>query len=82
GDALRAVSTLVKDPSRIVSTSDQQTAEELGGAIVARDGSGAVLAEVASLVADGKLVMHVVDVRPFDEAAAALSGVESGHARG
>jgi hypothetical protein len=26
--------------------------------------------------------MHVVDVRPFDEAAQALSGVESGHARG
>jgi NADPH2:quinone reductase len=82
GDALRAVAPLVKDPSRVVSTNDQQTAEELGGAIVERDGTGAVLSEVASLVADGKLDMHVVDVRPLDEAAQALSGVESGHSRG
>lgn len=82
GDALRAVATLVKDPSRIVSTADQQTAEEVGGSGVVRDGSGAVLSEVAWLVADGKLDMHVVDVRPFDEAGQALSGVESGHSRG
>jgi NADPH:quinone reductase-like Zn-dependent oxidoreductase len=41
-----------------------------------------VLAEVAQLVADGKLDPHAVDVRPLEEAAEALHGVESGHARG
>ncbi|MCW2720978.1 zinc-binding dehydrogenase, partial [Pseudonocardia sp.] len=55
---------------------------ELGGTEVVRDRSTAVLSELARLVAAGDLDPHVTDVRPFDEAAAALAAVEGGHAEG
>jgi NADPH:quinone reductase-like Zn-dependent oxidoreductase len=49
---------------------------------VVRDRSTAVLSELARLVAAGDLDPHVTDVRPFDEAGAALAAVEGGHAEG
>lgn len=82
GDALRAVSGLVKDPARLVTAADPATAAELGGAAVERDRTSRVLDEVARLVAGGKLDPHVRGVVPLDEAAHALASVESGHALG
>jgi NADPH2:quinone reductase len=82
GEALRDVAPLVRDRSRLLTTTDPQTAGEFGGTLVERDRSGRALQEVAQLVADGKLDPHVGDILPLDQAAAALSAVESGHARG
>jgi NADPH:quinone reductase-like Zn-dependent oxidoreductase len=82
GDALRHAADLLTDRSKLVTVADPQTAGELGGANVNRDLSGTKLAEVAQLVADGKLNPHAVDIVPFDKAADAINGVESGHARG
>jgi NADPH:quinone reductase-like Zn-dependent oxidoreductase len=82
GDALRSVGRLVRDGAKLISSADPATAAEFGGSAVERDRSGTVLARVAQLVADGKLDPHVSDVLPLDQAADALSAVESGHARG
>ncbi|MBW0109878.1 NADP-dependent oxidoreductase [Pseudonocardia sp. KRD-182] len=82
GDALRAVAGLSRDPSRIVSAGDPATAEEVGGALVARARTAAVLDAVVALVAQGKLDPHVTEVFPLDDAAAALQSVEAGHSRG
>jgi NADPH:quinone reductase-like Zn-dependent oxidoreductase len=81
GDALREVAGLVDDKSKLITAADPQTAAELGGDAVTRERAG-VLAEVTQLVADGKLNPHAVDVLPFDKAAEAVAGVESGHSRG
>jgi len=82
GESLRAIAGLASDRSRVLTTTDPDTAAELGGGGVERDGSGAVLAEIAQLVADGKLDPHVTDVVPLERSAEALASVESGHARG
>ncbi|MCW2814634.1 MAG: NADPH:quinone reductase [Nocardioides sp.] len=80
-DSLRTVAPLV-DPARLRSVADKPLVAELGGADVPRERSTRVLAVLASLVADGTLDPHVVDVRPFADAAAAMHEVESGHAVG
>jgi NADPH:quinone reductase-like Zn-dependent oxidoreductase len=80
GDALRSVASLAKD-GRIVSVADPATAGEFGGAYVQRDPAGS-LAGVAALVAEGKVDPKVEDVRPLDEAGAAVAAVEAGHTRG
>lgn len=82
GDSLRTIAELVADRSKLVTVADRQLVAQLGGSGVERDRSGAVLAELARLVADGELDPHVTDVRPLDDAAAALALVESGHATG
>ena len=82
GDALRSVADLVSDRSRLLTTTDPDAAAEVGGGGVERDGSGAVLAKIVALVAEGKLDPHVSDVVPLDRAAEALASVESGHTRG
>lgn len=82
GDALRAVAGLAKDPRKLITTADPETAAELGGAPVERDRTSRVLAEVAELIADGKLDPHVNDVLGFDDAPNAIAAVESGHAQG
>jgi NADPH:quinone reductase-like Zn-dependent oxidoreductase len=82
GDALKHAADLLADRSKLVTVADPQTAGELGGASVERNLSGTNLAEIGQLVADGKLNPHAVDVVPFDKAADAINGVESGHARG
>lgn len=82
GDALRSVANLITDRSRLLTTTDPDAAADVGGGGVERDGSGAVLAEIVQLVADGKLDPHVSDIVPLDRAAEALASVETGHARG
>ena len=82
GDALRAVAGLAKGARRIVSAADPATAAEVGGAAVLRARTGAVLGEVAGLVATGKIDPHVNETFPLAEAGEALAAVERGHARG
>lgn len=82
GDALRTIAELVTDRSKLVTVADRELAAELGGHGAERDRSRAVLAELARLVAAGTLDPHVTDVRPLDDAGAALALVESGHATG
>lgn len=82
GDALRTVAELVADRSRLVSVADKALAAELGGTELVRDRSTVVLTELARLVAAGELDPHVTDVRPFDEAGAAMRTVEDGHSLG
>lgn len=82
GDALRAAARLVEDRTRLRTVADRLLVAQLGGGGVERDRSTAVLARLAGLVAAGGLDPHVTDVRPFDEAGAALAAVEGGHARG
>jgi len=82
GPALRTLAALVPDRTRLVSIADHALVAELGGHAVERDRSTAVLAWLAALVADGVLDPLVTDVRPLEEAGAALAAVEAGHARG
>lgn len=82
GDALRAVAGVLSDPSRLATIADRPLAAELGGHGVERDRSTAVLSALAGLVAEGALDPHVTEIRPLDEAGAALATVEAGHTRG
>jgi NADPH:quinone reductase-like Zn-dependent oxidoreductase len=82
GDPLRTVAPLLTDRHRLISIADYGLSTELGGQQLVRDRSTAVLTELAGLVADGSLDPHVTDVRPFDDAPAALALVEQGHATG
>ncbi|WP_214401755.1 NADP-dependent oxidoreductase [Pseudonocardia lacus] len=82
GDALRTVAQLVGDRSKLFSVADRAVIAEVGGRVVERDRSTAVLDELARLVAAGELDPHVTEVRPLDEAGEALALVESGHATG
>ena len=82
GAALRTIAAVVPDRRRLLSVADRTVVAELGGAAVERDRSTAVLAELARLVAEGAFDPHVTQVRPLDEAGAALAEVESGHAEG
>jgi NADPH2:quinone reductase len=82
GQALRTLAALVPDRTRLVSIADHALVAELGGSAVERDRSTAVLTRLAALVAGGELDPLVTDVRPLEEAGAALAAVEAGHARG
>jgi len=81
GESLRELAPLVTDRSRLLSCADKPLAAELGGGEVPRRRTTAVYAEVARLVAEGRLD-PLVTVRPFAEAGAALAEVEAGHAQG
>ena len=82
GDPLRAVANLLTAPERLISIADYGLSTELGGQQIVRDRSTAVLDRLAADVADGRLDPYVTDVRPLDDAAAALELVEDGHATG
>ncbi|MGW1680801.1 NADP-dependent oxidoreductase [Saccharopolyspora sp. NPDC002376] len=82
GEALRTVAGLVEDRSRLLSIADKPLVAELGGRTVERDRSTAVLDSLAQLVVSGELDPCVKQVRPLDEAGAALAEVENGHVVG
>jgi NADPH:quinone reductase-like Zn-dependent oxidoreductase len=81
GEALRTVAVLV-DPKRLRSVADKPLVKALGGDEVPRERTTAVLTGLVRLVAEGALDPFVTDVRPFDDAPAAIRAVESGHAFG
>ena len=82
GEALEEVAELLKDRSKLVTAGDPATAGRLGGAMVRRARTGAVLAEVADLVIAGELRPFVTRDFPLDQAADAMRSVERGHAGG
>jgi NADPH:quinone reductase-like Zn-dependent oxidoreductase len=82
GDALRAVGDLVADPKRLVTAVDPGAAGEFGGHMIERSSDSHVLEAVAGLAASGDLKPFVTAVFPLDQAAEALSAVETGHAEG
>lgn len=81
GTALRAITGLVS-AGALYSVADKTLVKELGGNDVTRDRSTAVLAELARSIADGGLDPMVSEVRPLEQAGAALALVEGGHATG
>ncbi|WP_033294684.1 NADP-dependent oxidoreductase [Amycolatopsis jejuensis] len=82
GDALRTVAELVADKSRLRSVADKPLVGELGGQDVTRDRSTRVLTELVRRVEAGTLDPLVTEIRPFEDAKAALALVEDGHSLG
>lgn len=82
GQALRDVADLVTDDTKIVTSVDPATAEELGGAPLARDRTKASLEKITGVVEVGLVNPNVAEVYPLDKAGEALASVESGHSRG
>lgn len=82
GGGLRAVAELLDDRGKLISAGDPDTAAELGGHAIEREGTSRVLDLVAAMVAEQKLDPRVEDVLSFDDAADALAAVEKGHAKG
>lgn len=80
GDALRQIAAVAKQPERIVSTADPETAEELGGAGVQRTKEG--LAKVTEVAEYGLVTPNVVERFSLQDAQQAIATVEDGHAAG
>jgi len=79
-----AIEDLGVDPSRIDTVADFAAVEQYG---VKAEGNGAaataeVVAELAALVADGRLEVRIARTFPLDQVRAAFEEVEQGHARG
>ncbi|MFI6686568.1 NADP-dependent oxidoreductase [Streptomyces sp. NPDC050485] len=72
------------DPARIDTVIDFAAAQEFGVKTEgnASAGSVEVVAELASLVAEGELEVPIAAVFPLDEVRAAFEGLEKGHTRG
>ncbi|MEU9288258.1 NADP-dependent oxidoreductase [Streptomyces sp. NPDC048275] len=82
GEVLEAAATLVADRTKLITGADRETVARLGGVLVERARTAAVLDEVARLVAEGSLRPFVTQTFPLDRAGEALATVENGHARG
>lgn len=82
GDALREVAALAPSGEMIITAADGAAAAEFGGSRVLRARNAAVLDEVASLAAQGRLKPFVTATFPLDQIGEALALVESGHAMG
>src|SRR5512144_345385 len=82
GEALRVSPALVRDPRRIVSVVDAATVKELGGQYLFVRPDVEDLGELARLVDDGRVRVHVQDRFPWAEVRAAVDRAESGHVRG
>ncbi|MGW9827958.1 NADPH:quinone reductase-like Zn-dependent oxidoreductase [Brevibacterium pityocampae] len=80
GEALHAVAGTVKDPSRIITTADPETARQLGGASVER--TGEALAKITDVVKYEVVDPHVTGRFNLDDAGKALAAVEAGHTEG
>jgi NADPH:quinone reductase-like Zn-dependent oxidoreductase len=80
--SVRDLVALTGDPRRVVTIADFG-AGELGVQVTtSSDGAAPRLAEVAGLVAQGRLEMPVQEVFPFERAAEALRVSRDGHVRG
>lgn len=80
GDALRAVASLAKDPSRILTAADPELARELGGAAVER--TDEALEKITGVVEYGLVDPTVTARFSLDDAKQAIAAVETGHATG
>ncbi len=82
GEAMDATRELLKPGGSVVSITDGRAASEFGGQSIWVRPDSDDLAELAGLVADGKLVVHVSEVFDLDHAADAFRSLEAGHTRG
>ncbi|WP_326812661.1 NADP-dependent oxidoreductase [Streptomyces scopuliridis] len=82
GDTLRAAAELLVDRTKLFSVADKATVPQLGGAVVVRQRTAAVLDEVAKLVVSGALRPFVTRTFPLERADEALRAVEAGHVQG
>lgn len=82
GDDLSGLAALVADPKQLISIGDRVAAHELGGSGVTRRRTSAVFADIAALVAAGKVDPHVTSRFPLTHAGDALALVEDGHSTG
>ncbi|MBO3747940.1 NADP-dependent oxidoreductase [Streptosporangiaceae bacterium NEAU-GS5] len=73
---------LVKDRERITTIADFQRAPSLGVRMLRGERSAARLSKIVDLYAQGLLKVHLREVFPLEEAAAAHQTLESGHGRG
>ena len=80
GEALRELAPLAKEPSRIISAADADTATQLGGS--GRERAEGVLEKITGVIQYGLVDPHVVVTFPLARAAEAIAAVESGHAGG
>ncbi|MFJ4869133.1 NADP-dependent oxidoreductase [Streptomyces sp. NPDC088757] len=81
-DGLRVAAELVKDKNRVGTIFAYEVYEELGVRWIGSQRSAQRLAELAGLVADGKLTVHVRKTFPLADAAEAHRELETGHGRG
>ncbi len=82
GDALDVSFEVVGDASRVASVTDAASVLERGGAYVFVRPDSAQIAELAAMVADGRLRVTVSRTFGLDEVADAHRHSESGHVRG
>ncbi|PVE06396.1 NADP-dependent oxidoreductase, partial [Streptomyces scopuliridis] len=82
GDTLRAAAELLVDRTKLFSVADKATVPQLGGAVVVRQRTAAVLDKVAKLVVSGALRPFVTRTFPLERADEALRAVEAGHVQG
>lgn len=80
GNPLREIATVAKDPSRIISTADPETAEALGGAGVQRTKEG--LKKITEVAEYGLVTPNIVKRFALPNAQQAIATVEAGHAAG
>ncbi|MFH8800493.1 NADP-dependent oxidoreductase [Streptomyces sp. NPDC017936] len=81
-DGLRVAAELVGDRDRVGTIFAHDVHEELGVRWIRSRRSAARLAELASLVADGRLEVHVRRTLPLARASEAHRELETGHGRG
>jgi len=82
GAALDVTPDLLRPGGSVVSIADGRAASEFGGQYVWVRPDRDDLAELAGLVSDGRLRVHVSAVYDLDHAADAYRALESGHTRG
>ena len=82
GDTLRGAAALVRSPGRIRSAADPALARRLGGRGITRRRTTGEYGRLAELIARGAVRCVLDAVHPFDDAAAAVANIETGHAAG
>ena len=81
-DGLRVAAELVKDKDRVGTIFAHEVHEELGVRWIGSRRSAQRLGELAALVAEGRLNVHVRGTFPLARAADAHRELETGHGRG
>ena len=80
GEALKAIASVAKHPTNIISAGDAATAEQLGGAGVERSTDG--LAKITEVIEYGLVSPNVSQRFSLADAHDAVAVVETGHAPG
>ncbi|MGV8850758.1 MAG: NADP-dependent oxidoreductase [Propionibacteriaceae bacterium] len=82
GAAMDATRELVKPGASVISITDGRAASEFGGQAIWVRPSSEDLAELVSLVSQGKLTVSIAEVFDLDHAVDAYRLLEAGHTRG